>query len=166
VVGFQPSALDWLLTSIVRCNYQSQPTTSLSEILHSTRPVLKANDGTEFVAPFVNAKYRSCIRVVDYWPHKLEDFVVRRRKSEYEILSDYEGESSDTDDDVAESLKTRGAERELIWTWRFSLLVEDAGGEDLEKREKVWLMIDNESAQMLLHADATKFVILLFHVSH
>jgi protection-of-telomeres protein 1 len=104
--------------------------------------------------PFINAKYRANVRIVDYWPHKLEDFAVGRRKSEFEIISDYSGgESTDNEEDMRLFRSGKGFGGEKIWEWRFALQVEEAGEKG---SEKIWLIVNNEDGQMLLDQDAAK----------
>jgi hypothetical protein len=96
------------------------------------------------------------VRVVDFFPHKIEDFAVGRRPSEYDILSDYSGgEDTDREEDLRVFKNGRGFAKN-IWEWRFALQVEDASSK--ESKERLWLMVDNHAAQGLLNLedDATK----------
>jgi protection-of-telomeres protein 1 len=99
-------------------------------------------------APFTNRKYRANVRVVDYFPHRIEDFAIARRVSEYDMLSDDSGgEDSDEDDIHGHGNKGRFATN-VVWEWRFALQVEDARAKNGEDR--VWLLVDNLQAQGLL----------------
>lgn len=108
------------------------------------------------IAPFSNAKYRANVRVVDYFPESIEDFAVSHRASDYDMLSDYSGgEESDRDDDLRNFRNGHGF-RERVWEWRFALQVEDAMDKKLDgdkESQKMWLLVDNHAAQMLLRLE-------------
>lgn len=134
---------------------------SLSEIQSSKhRVVVNGDFDFPVVLPFVNQKYRANVRVVDFFPDRLEDFAVGRRRSEYDILSDYSGgESTDNEEDMRTFRKGKGFGGEKVWSWRFALLVEDLA-EDHElvgKRPYIWLNVDNQAAQGLLDMDAKRY---------
>lgn len=113
------------------------------------------------VLPFVNQKYRANVRVVDFFPDRLEDFAVGRRKTDYDVLSDYSGgESTDNDEDMRAFRKGKGFGGEKVWSWRFSLLVEDLADRELVgQRPCIWLNVDNQAGQMLLNMDATRYIL-------
>jgi protection-of-telomeres protein 1 len=107
-------------------------------------------------SPFTLSKYRSIVRVVDYFPHKIEDFAVGRRASEFDMLSDYSGgEDTDPGEDMRIFKSGKGFAKH-VWEWRFALQVEDASSKD--SKERLWLVVDNHAAQALLglEGDATK----------
>jgi len=144
---------DHLIVVIVRCSYPDEPTVSLSRIL---KPRILNHEGEDRVAPFTVCKYRADVRVVDYFPHKLEDFAVGYRSSEYEMLSDYSGnEDSDPEEDRRIWGQGKGFSKDT-WEWRFALQVEDASTKD--SKDRLWLIVDNYSAQLLLglNDDATR----------
>ncbi len=88
------------------------------------------------------------MRVVNYYPHRIEDFAIGRRASEYDMLSDYSG-GEDTDPE--EETQKFGSEKRFgktVWEWRFELLVEDATSIG---KERLWLSIGNQDAQGLLN---------------
>lgn len=94
------------------------------------------------------------MRVVGYFPPKIEDFAVGRRPSEYDMLSDYSGgEDTDPEGDMQEWKSGKGFP-EKNWEWRFALEVIDASNK--ASNERMWLMVENQDAQMLLDTDATK----------
>jgi len=71
-------------------------------------------------------------------------------------LSDYSGsEDTDREEDMRIFKSGKGFAKH-IWEWRFALQVEDASSK--ESKERLWLMVDNHSAQGLLNLedDATK----------
>jgi len=96
--------------------------------------------------------------VVDYFPHRIEDFAVGYRSSEYEMLSDYSG-NEDTDHEEERRIFRSGKGfAKDTWEWRFALQVEDASVKD--PKDRLWLMVDNLAAQGLLglEEDATRLV--------
>jgi protection-of-telomeres protein 1 len=144
----------------VKCNHPDRPPTPLATILNDARTV-RSGSSSEYLLPFENVKHRSNVRVVDFWPNKLEDFAVGRRVSEYEVLSDYSGdESTDPDEDMRLFREGKGYGGERIWEWRFALRVQDAD-KSRSHKDMVWLVVDNYAAQMLLKMDAVKWVILI-----
>lgn len=140
----------------MRCNYPDRPPTPLATILNDIRTVRSAS-GSEYLLPFENVKHRSNVRVVDFWPNKLEDFAVGRRVSEYEVLSDYSGgESTDNEEDMRLFRQGKGYGGEKAWEWRFALRLQDADKKARSHRDTMWVIVDNQAAQMLLNIDAVK----------
>lgn len=96
------------------------------------------------------------MRIVDFFPDKVEDFAVGRRPSEYDILSDYSGgEDTDREEDMRVFKSGKGFAKN-IWEWRFALQVEDASQNG--PKERLWLIVNNHVAQGLLNLEgnATK----------
>lgn len=113
---------------------------------------------------FINRKYRTICRVVDFLPHQLEEFCVRKEVKPKLICSvtesgrlvrayDGVGEpifeegSQDGDSDHSEVGESQCRE----WEFRFALLVEGKDGATMK------LMVDDKSAQFLLNMDATEY---------
>ncbi len=95
------------------------------------------------------------MRVIGYFPHKIEDFVVGHRPSDYDVLSDYSGgEDTDPEEDMR-AYRSGKDFPEKEWEWRFALQVVDANDKTASK-ERAWLIVGNYDAQMLLNMDATK----------
>jgi protection-of-telomeres protein 1 len=144
---------EFILTlSIVKCAFPDEPIISLAEILKPKTISLSE----EHVSPFNLCKYRANVRVVDYFPPKLEDFAIGRRSSVFDMLSDYSGgEDTDLEEDRRIFKSGKGFPKD-IWEWRFALLVEDASSK--VAKERLWLIVDNHAAQGLLglEDDATK----------
>ena len=114
------------------------------------------NNDQETVSPFTNFRYRAHVRVVDYHPDQIEDFAVGRRGSDFDVLSDYSGgEDTDPEEDMRHFRDGKGFAKHF-WEWRFQLQVEDGNAQG--SKERMWLVVDNQSAQMLLglEEDATK----------
>ncbi|CAG8952799.1 hypothetical protein HYFRA_00009044 [Hymenoscyphus fraxineus] len=120
------------LNESVRCNQKDRPVTSFADITKSVE-ILSGPDSENPPAPFTNFKYKACVRVVDYFPDRIEDFA--HGVSEYDALSDND-ESRDIEGDVQ------------AWEWGFALQVEDASTKHQPKR--IWLMVNNTNAQCLL----------------
>jgi hypothetical protein len=90
-------------------------------------------------------------------PHRLEDFTrAKKKSSEYAALSDNE-ESESGSGSESESLTnalTKSTKTITEWEWRFHLRLEDASPGD-EPKKSLWVVVDNQSAQMLLNLDAS-----------
>jgi protection of telomeres protein 1 len=140
-------------SELVRCAFPDEETVSISQIL---KPQGLHLENQECDCPFTLSKYRANVRVVDYFPHKIEDFAVGRRASEFDMLSDYSGgEDTDPEEDMLIFKSGKGFKKN-VWEWRFALKVEDA--ETKNPKDRIWLMVDNQAAQGLLglEDDATK----------
>ncbi|PMD41228.1 hypothetical protein L207DRAFT_511146 [Hyaloscypha variabilis F] len=136
------------LNQNIRCSYPEQPIVSFSEMLKA-RALGKNQDGQQKLSPFTCAKYRAAVKVVDFFPHKIQDFAVGRRPNEFDILSDHSGgEDTDREDDLRVFKSGKGFAKH-IWEWRFALQVEDASSK--ESKERLWLLVDNHAAQGLLN---------------
>jgi len=137
----------------VKCAFPDQPTSSIAEIL---KPRALLAEDLESDSPFTVCKYRAHVRVVDYFPHNVEDFAVGRRATEYDMLSDYSGgEDTDPEEDMRIFRSGKGFKKN-VWEWRFALQVEDANKKG--SKDRIWLIVDNLAAQGLLGLDdnATK----------
>lgn len=126
----------------VRCTHDNIPITKVVDILdpQNTKHINHAPDGREYILPFVNARYRAKVRVVDYEPKDLEDFAVRP-ESEYD--SD---DSPYRSDDWAITASPS-------YEWYFSLLLEDASipkSADEKEKQRIWVQVHHENAQFLL----------------
>ncbi|KAK4630985.1 Protection of telomeres protein 1 [Fulvia fulva] len=121
----------------VRCNDTEVAVTSIGEILDldNMRHTNDSPDGTSYDLPFINAKYRAKVRVVDFEPKSLEDFAVP-------VLPDDQG-SVDSMDYVYNSQRLE---------WYFSLLLEDASNRSRpndQQKNRIWVHIHHEQAQFL-----------------
>lgn len=136
-----PLLSQWILTiHPVRCTHPDRPDVPFAEILKQA--ILKDSDNQIHIAPFTNRKYKALVRVVDYFPENLKDFARQysEKEREFEALSDYSGDDDDDDEDTIAKTDP--------WEWRFALQVEDAD------KERMWLLLDNMSAQGLLNIAA------------
>ncbi|KAL2373083.1 telomere-binding alpha subunit central domain-containing protein [Blastomyces gilchristii SLH14081] len=139
------------LNDYIRANNPSVPCRSISDILFNESHTNISPDGIKYRLPFQNLRYKASVRIVDFFPPKLEDFSVQY-DVERAMLSDTEGSVSGTDDDNNET----GSRKR--WEWRFCLLVEDAGpGTHYNRsgpRERMKLYVGNNDAVFLLRLDA------------
>ncbi|TVY14105.1 Protection of telomeres protein 1 [Lachnellula arida] len=137
------------LNENIRCAHPDLPIQSFAEIQKPRKILL--DDGQDHISPFTNCKYRANVRVVDYFPHRIEDFAVGYRSSEYEMLSEYSGdEDTDHEEDLRTFRSGKGFSKDT-WEWRFALQVEDATAKD--PKDRMWLIVDNPGAQGLLNLE-------------
>ncbi|KAK2008667.1 telomere-binding alpha subunit central domain-containing protein [Colletotrichum eremochloae] len=113
--------------------------------------------------PFNCAKYRTNVRVIDFYPNRLQDFArVRKQQAEYEALSDYSGEESEEeeedDDDDEGTLNGFVRTSDWIWEWRFALRLQGVmtvpKGSKSRKDDSFWVVVGNMDAQLLTGMDA------------
>lgn len=140
----------------MRCEQQNKLTSTISEILEPIEHQTTI-DGQEvrLTMPFVNANYRTDVRVVDFMPPYLEDFASPKEKnSEFDCLSD-NGSSSSESEAKQEVAGMVGPEHE--WEWRFYLKLEDATSPagDENQKQSLWVAVDNQEAQCLVNLDAS-----------
>jgi protection-of-telomeres protein 1 len=141
-----------LTTIIVKVQNIAIPYRYVSDILHNESHNNTTPDGVEYRLPFQNVRYRSRLRVVDFFPHSLEDFAVRY-KTDYDYLSDVE-----TDDEEAELENEPPGS--VKWEWRFCLLVEDGvstkqNAKD-QPKERMELLVARADAEFLLNMAAVE----------
>lgn len=142
----QTRQIEVQLNPHVKCeNHPSAPTGSIATIMAPPYHVTTINDEQVNIAlPFVNAKYRSLVRVVDFYPPSLAQFAVGRNKPKYgTILSDDDNSSDD---------ESAVPDQDATWEWRFSLQLEDASPSPSPQR--VWVVVDNAEGQQLTGLDA------------
>lgn len=160
----EPKQLSIRLNELVKTKTSSEPAArdpvTLTDILHF-RPTIKLEDGTPITPPFTSSKYRSYVRVTDFFPHNIADFSVGKKASLYDALSDASSSEDSEDDD----LNRRGDMTDYVnryegqwnWKWKFMIQVEDARQPDENKtktKTRIWLGVDNDSGQFLLNSDA------------
>lgn len=141
--------------TLVNCYFPEMPVISFRKFLEP-QVLASLKSGDKVAAPFSNFKCKAHVRVVDYFPHRIEDFAVGRQAHEMDILSDYSGgEDTDPEEDMRRFKSGRGF-GDKKWEWRFALQVEDASSKDC--KDRLWLLVGNTDAQMLLslEEDATK----------
>ena len=123
--------------------------TTVTQIVNNPYLQDKTPSGIERTLPFINAKYRSRIRVVDFYPQNLEDFARSLEDSMYE-----DAEQGDREDKNSMDMDV---EVEKKWEWAFFLLVEDAKQpKTAHETIKLKLLVSGGDAECLLKLDATE----------
>lgn len=132
----------------IRSGYTDIRITPVSDILENPHLSYKTPTGIESTLPFINAKYRARVRVVDFWPPNLEDFSRRLDNSDYCPLASNSVSDSGSEADDSEIRKK--------WEWAFSLLVEDATTPSSIKEapSRMNLVVAQDGAEFLLKMDA------------
>ncbi|KAL8909455.1 MAG: hypothetical protein Q9171_005023 [Xanthocarpia ochracea] len=163
------------LNKSIRASNQDIPIRSLASILnHETFTIPK---GASFALPFRNIRSRAAVRVVDFYPRDIADFAVKKKpRSEYDVLSDFEGDSDSSDDDddkpklppdtdeedggkddqSAQSDTDVSDQGKSNWEWRFTLVLEDASAptNPREPNERMTLYVGDADAEFLLKLNA------------
>jgi protection of telomeres protein 1 len=105
--------------------------------------------------PFQNLCYRATVRVVDFFPPKLEDFSVSYDRQYPDSESSNE-ENHDSDRDMP--TRTQFSKNcHQAWEWRFCLLVEDSSPTSCaQPKERLKLFVSGADAVHLLKLDAVK----------
>ncbi|KAF2138803.1 uncharacterized protein K452DRAFT_255690 [Aplosporella prunicola CBS 121167] len=131
--------------SHVRCQYGDISVTSIAKILDDDHRKY-THKGTKYVLPFINASYRANLRVVDYYPHNLEDFAHPLFDDTYNNV-----EPEVTDDSPVEMF----SQSPPLWEWAFYLLVEDARQPPgATSPTRMRLLVADKDAEHLLKLDA------------
>ncbi|KAF2226037.1 hypothetical protein BDZ85DRAFT_258489 [Elsinoe ampelina] len=121
----------------VRTSNPDVPLTTIASLL-SSRGHMHHKDRDEIPLPFINQKRRCQVRVVDFYPPRLEDFSTDQVQidNDTQSRSDYE---MDLD--------------QHSWSWDFYLLVEDAIRAKSAPKDsdvpRLWLHVSNADAQYL-----------------
>jgi len=117
---------------------------SVPDILNNDSHDIETADGVKYRLPFQNVKYRTTIKVVDYFPDRLEDFACLVHASE-------DGEPSEDEGDIGDS----GQGREEKWEWQFALVVEDSRPVPKgTQKERLELYVYKKDAEYLLNLEA------------
>ncbi|KAL8715394.1 MAG: hypothetical protein Q9220_000727 [cf. Caloplaca sp. 1 TL-2023] len=170
-----PSIKPTTLNRNIRTTKPDVPPRPLSSILSLSTHALTTPSGIPYTLPFQNINSRAAVRIVDFLPHDIADFAVRRKQeSEFDVLSDYSAPSSsssdelflnDTDVEAADSpahsptndYSTRGESPK--WEWRFALILEDASSSPVSLKsnkntEQMTAYVTGSDAVFLLKLDA------------
>ena len=97
-----------------------------------------------FFLPFQNCRYKSQVRVVDFFPNNLADFAVPSRDSHYGMLSDQDDSDSEVD-------MMHLNDRDVRWKWRFFLVVEDASRASDQQPARMELLVFDDEGEYLLN---------------
>ncbi|WQF79997.1 Putative protection of telomeres protein [Colletotrichum destructivum] len=149
------------LNQQVVAEYPEQPAVPVSVILEPAKYATAHQGGPLLLdLPFTCAKYRTNVRVIDFYPRRLQDFARVRKQTECDILSDYSGTDSEPEEEAVtiDSFVDAG---DRIWQWRFALRLQDvtAAAKDSsgQKENSFWVVVDNMDAQLLTSLDACDF---------
>ena len=130
-----------MLTQSVRAGHLDKKLSSIAEIVDNPHRMTKTDAG-EMSLPFVNAKYRARVRVIDMWPTKLWDFARSIADTQY----------------GRRDLPAQDQERyQHKFEWNFALLVEDVNSASGHTPQRLMLTIGDEQGQCLLKMDACKY---------
>jgi protection of telomeres protein 1 len=103
-----------------------------------------APGGTTGALPFLNAKWRACVRVTDFWPDRLEDFA--------RPINDFS--HSNNPEEEVESVSIQDHVHNKRYEWAFMLLLEDASNEGSNRSDVMPILVAHEDAEYLLKLDA------------
>jgi protection-of-telomeres protein 1 len=141
------------LTSIVRAAFPEQQLSTISEILWNHHLHTRTPKYHDYDLPFVNSRYRSRVRVVDFFPPELELFAHCTSDPAWDIR--------------AKKQDSLGSHKKSRWEWGFILLLEDAKLPPNTVSEKLRVIVGNDSAQHLLNMDAQEYATnLLSSIEH
>ncbi|KAF9629302.1 Telomere end binding protein [Lasiodiplodia theobromae] len=136
--------------SHVKCERPQDPIVRLADIENNERRLYKTPNGVSCDLPFINAIYRARVRVVDFWPEKLEDFSRSLDDPEFNDIRE-EGQTQSSTTYTALSAGTQH------WEWHFCLLVEDAKQPPGTKNPvRIPLLVFDKAAECLLRLDAAE----------
>lgn len=126
----------------------------ISEILDDDYRRTETSGGIQYCLPFHNVCCRASVRVIDYYPHNLEDFSVRCERFTQENLS----ASGDSAFEYDREPQEAGREE---WEWRFYLLVEDGSSTeenilDEKSKKRLRVLVAHHDAEFLLKIDPTE----------
>lgn len=130
------SAIDANQNQHVRCNHHEGLSLMTVRDVQDPENIWHFNEtpaGFSYTLPFINARYCTKVRVVDYHPKALEDFAVHVGA---------EGSSLDPDEWIME-----GSPK---YQWCFSLLLEDAAKGPKAEEDQLWAHVQHSEAQFLL----------------
>jgi protection of telomeres protein 1 len=119
--------------------HADKPLHTLHSIIHSPQLHGKTPEGSHITYPLMLAKFRARVRVVDFYPPKLEDFS--------RSLQDPEFNDCSAEEDWRMPRPS--------WEWAFYLLVEDAH-QDEKMKERMKLVVAGPEAEYLLNLTASE----------
>ncbi|KAJ9652002.1 hypothetical protein H2198_008744 [Neophaeococcomyces mojaviensis] len=136
----------------VRCEGIEVPLTSLSTIIEGQFLQRETPSKNPYRLPFQNCKYKTKVKVVDFFPDRIEDFAIPYRVSDYEALSDHES----GDEEGATLPYARQNPDHVRWDWHFFLMVEDPERSKNQDgtRDPIVLQVAGTDGDYLLNAEA------------
>ena len=164
----QPSlkSSDPQVSGNIRCAHHTKPIRLISDIKSLDYHINTPPKGEPYKLPFLNINSRAKVRVIDFFPSKIEDFCIRQPKKSIEraALEDELSSSSDEPDGGGAS-ESEGDGTDCDWVWGFQLLLEDASPSSKPNRapatdeqiegNRVWVTVADKDAEYLLKLDAT-----------
>ncbi|KAI0600412.1 hypothetical protein F4775DRAFT_545714 [Biscogniauxia sp. FL1348] len=142
------------LNNFIKCESHDEPITLVSSIIEPAHwPTSIDQQEVTLTLPFVCAKYRTNVRVVDFRPHNLENFSSWRKSTEADLLSDYSEDSESGSEDEDRGTLNRYAGTK-VWEWRFALQLEEVDPKSKGGLARFWVVVDNIEAQLLTGLDA------------
>ncbi|KAK8209865.1 hypothetical protein IWZ01DRAFT_506918 [Phyllosticta capitalensis] len=124
--------------------------TRLADMIDNAHYNFKTSTGVEVRLPFINAKFRTQVRVVDFHPPDLRDFSRSLSDPSYNNMP--AGDTQSTTGGVHTGL-TASPPR---WEWAFYLLIEDATQPQNGKENvRIPLLVADKDAEYLLKLDPT-----------
>ena len=69
------------LNKYVKCSHHLTPVTPLATILSFDSHINKTPGGATYTLPFQNINSRASVKVIDFWPPRLENFAVSKKES-------------------------------------------------------------------------------------
>lgn len=133
--------------SEVRIMNFAVPPKPIREIVNRDILARVTPSGHPFYLPYQNCKYKSQVRVVDFYPNDIADFTSPYRDLDYGMLSDQEDEEDEVD------LSQRN-DPNVKWEWRFFLLVEDAVQLPGQPPIRMELLVTASDGDYLLNMEA------------
>ncbi|EKG15636.1 Telomere end binding protein [Macrophomina phaseolina MS6] len=142
------SESDGNLNPHVKCERPNDQTLFLADIEKNSKRLYRAPNAVDYELPFVNARYKSRVRIVDFWPQDLKDFSRSLEDLDYnDVHTDGATPSS-----TSYTALSSGTQR---WEWHFCLLVEDANRRPGTKDPtRLPLLVFDKDAEYLLCLDA------------
>lgn len=150
----------------IRTNATSAVSIPLHIILSPAPRTQTTLSGHKWTAPFVNARYKTLIRAIDFFPDDLTQLTRWVRRNQYAGLDDENSDMSDVDSDASallgsdnndESANERdGGDGDKKWEFRFALIVEEANpkAQKAEQRQTMQLIVSGSDAEYLLDEEA------------
>jgi protection of telomeres protein 1 len=133
----------YLLSHLVKSSHQNKPPVPLQSILESDLLQGKTSSGDPISYPFMNVSFRTNLRVVDFFPSKIEDFTHRLDDQNYSDVSVRPDDSQ---------MQIDGTPYE----WMFYLIVEGVEKNPSGERVKMPLLVHGKDAEYLLNLEPTE----------
>ncbi|CAO2655333.1 Nn.00g103970.m01.CDS01 [Neocucurbitaria sp. VM-36] len=124
----------------IRAAFPEVKLSTISEIVYTPHLKTRSKNYNDYTLPFVNAKHRARVRVVDVFPPELEYFA--------HALNDRKWNKK------AKKQDPNNSNTKVRWEWGFILLLEDAYVPPNTVSEKLRVVVGNDVGQGLLNLNA------------